>query len=972
MTPTIYIGLGGTGLKAIAKTKQLFENMYGKENIPEEIAFLGIDYDVEAANNSAVAQDMIQLTGLQANPRQRYLVGKQSGDYQWMWPKNSGYLVERIDRGARQVRTTGRFLSEMILPQIKTAVKNLYNRVRHMGVTSQKVDIHLVMSLAGGTGCGSFLNVALMIQKEFGTAVNLIGYGVLDGVFRAMDPAGLQTPRVVANAYSAILDLDYFMSASLDKPVNIHINNEKYVVKDPLFTRFYVVDNVTERGTAVQHVDELTEVIGTGLYVSGGPFGERVESVLNNIDWTLGNNNIQQKWAWVYGLGACQVVYKGDILARIYGLKAATNLIDVLRASDTEKDWNSEAIKWAVANKLKEDQTDDMLIDSIYNIKTVRLNRPLVSTSDSISSIKTTIDSYLKDLQKFPQRAQLEQLKKEKIASIQQQVLSYLQGSCGVGNALKFLKEIKSNVTLYLQMMQQEREEFENKATTLDYNKLIAGLKSYEEYCGKLFKRQSSQQVRLDAEVVDVAIVILKDNLEAERRKEAAEIFTALLAEITTMYSNIDALDRKLITLQEQYSNQISSMQLASANSLLFEIDLSANERTAIQFKAPSSFVGDFFCSLIAENGKIKSLYDVELSEELNKVITSYCFALPQADAYREKLIVDVIRDLSDKEYEALKREIISKSSRLLQLDGRGLRKGTEGHSPTDLVVSKYVYSAYQKKDASGNDIKVRFQDDNFFTDGPNGLKREWIPTDNEAMKQTMIFYRSDGSIIPYCIYSFQEHKVNAEYTSLLNAGDNVDFNPHFDKLMFEEMQSADFKLQPQEQDDALFYWIAGHLFGWVEVDDKLVIMSADGTKEDHTEVRKRFRYIRYNTRGSSYEYYDPKDFTSQWKQLARERDRAFQEFKISVLPRLKDEFTQFVRTRKTTVGADYYTNLINSIVPSDGNNQAEHLARWINEWACANRNSNTVRTADRGDWKQYCEEWEYFVRYFKNKLAQI
>lgn len=41
--PSIYIGIGLTGIQAITKTRKMFEDAYGKDNIPHWIAFLAID-----------------------------------------------------------------------------------------------------------------------------------------------------------------------------------------------------------------------------------------------------------------------------------------------------------------------------------------------------------------------------------------------------------------------------------------------------------------------------------------------------------------------------------------------------------------------------------------------------------------------------------------------------------------------------------------------------------------------------------------------------------------------------------------------------------------------------------------------------------------------------------------------------------------------------------------------------------------
>ena len=72
------------------------------------------------------------------------------------------YKGKQIAEGASQVRTTGRFYTEMILSQITSRIQRCWTRVTaincgHADVLSGNVDTHIVMSLAGGTGCGSFI-----------------------------------------------------------------------------------------------------------------------------------------------------------------------------------------------------------------------------------------------------------------------------------------------------------------------------------------------------------------------------------------------------------------------------------------------------------------------------------------------------------------------------------------------------------------------------------------------------------------------------------------------------------------------------------------------------------------------------------------------------------------------------------------------------------------------------------------------
>lgn len=47
MRPTIYLGIGGTGIKTLAQIKYQFEKDYGVGNIPKEVAFVGFDFQTD-------------------------------------------------------------------------------------------------------------------------------------------------------------------------------------------------------------------------------------------------------------------------------------------------------------------------------------------------------------------------------------------------------------------------------------------------------------------------------------------------------------------------------------------------------------------------------------------------------------------------------------------------------------------------------------------------------------------------------------------------------------------------------------------------------------------------------------------------------------------------------------------------------------------------------------------------------------
>lgn len=81
---SVYIGLGGTGVRAIAQTKKKFEDTFGKGNIPGQIAFLALDFDVAelAARDyqTDIAENII-LIPMHLSPLKEYMEGVAKGCY---------------------------------------------------------------------------------------------------------------------------------------------------------------------------------------------------------------------------------------------------------------------------------------------------------------------------------------------------------------------------------------------------------------------------------------------------------------------------------------------------------------------------------------------------------------------------------------------------------------------------------------------------------------------------------------------------------------------------------------------------------------------------------------------------------------------------------------------------------------------------------------------------------------------------
>ena len=74
INPTIYIGLGGTGVKSIAHTKKMYEDEFGIGNIPEQVAFIAIDSDPMILDMTVtdMSENYIDLNNACVDPKEYY------------------------------------------------------------------------------------------------------------------------------------------------------------------------------------------------------------------------------------------------------------------------------------------------------------------------------------------------------------------------------------------------------------------------------------------------------------------------------------------------------------------------------------------------------------------------------------------------------------------------------------------------------------------------------------------------------------------------------------------------------------------------------------------------------------------------------------------------------------------------------------------------------------------------------------
>lgn len=232
--PTVFIALGGSGKEVVMRLrKRFFDRFHTKD--PGYARFVFIDTDTQdfvpkGESADAYAELAPQQTELVATPITAAQFHKVFADLNarvncdhlaWLKPEMERVGPQAVEHGAGTHRQFGRlafFLNHQgirhtIERQVAAALQ--YAAEHPTQVEENRVEIIIVMSLAGGTGAGMFIDVAYLVQDILnhpnyrplrGKSVTLIGF--LPGLFEEQSKDLF--PRFQQNAFAALMELEYY------------------------------------------------------------------------------------------------------------------------------------------------------------------------------------------------------------------------------------------------------------------------------------------------------------------------------------------------------------------------------------------------------------------------------------------------------------------------------------------------------------------------------------------------------------------------------------------------------------------------------------------------------------------------------------------------------------------------------------------------------------------------------------------
>ena len=814
---SLYIGLGGTGMNAILHTKKMYVETYGE--VPPMIGFLGIDTDGKSFTETLESRaGIISLEKNEqkpisvSNPKAFYSNPNNKDLVSWL-PKKNERAIITLDRGAGQIRTNGRLAVVINAPTLTNAIASAIDKIRNhsaivsdkyeLDMNSAKDDIHMVFSLCGGTGCGTFIDIAYIIKDiAGGDSVNLAGYAVLPDIFSSMVRGGTAMLKVKPNAFGAIKDLDYLMHLDPSTPeIELKYSGKTIRTNDMPFSVVNLIDNRNEANIVYDHIDQLTEMIALALFTSSGKIADKVSSVNDNVEKTIseGTLDIGNKRAWVSTIGACEIVFKGQNLANIYSQKAAIRIIQrMLNACD---DTNAIANNWIDSPEIniRENNGNDNLINQICD-KEPKIQLVDVSEDNPEADTETYKKQVIPTAQDLNRK--INEISTKNNQSLHNLVVDRInRGECCVTTTLSVLEEILRQVEVFIGELTSEINDKHNPTLPVLENKEKINIANLKEFNKKSIFSIGKKNKILEAkeDVIESIKSVATEKIEIKRKNAAIQVYISLKETISEEYEKVNTIKRTLTSVMIDLSQKIVNIQNdVEKHNAVFEIDLSKEIGVTVDDNV--ILLNEFISSLPTQN-----LYNLGDTGMAVNSLLNYTKNLSDVRVLKNKTIDEVIdeRIFPEEAFINLVRIATEKAKPLLKINGRG--HTVQNGKVMEQAINKYYYvglpdvnsSRFTKNDAFKK-LQSSDSDVNFISTGRN---------------DKIILFRQEGVVPAFAINPLESYKSEYEASNTFCG---------FDAILFEQMTDEDFSLLPKARsDDDIEYWVKGFIFGFIKLEEK-------------------------------------------------------------------------------------------------------------------------------------------------------
>ncbi len=871
---TLYIGLGGTGIKVIKEVKKNFLNNSG--SLPSMVKFLCVDTnkgDLEIKNNEG-PERLTSLEKLHLSVSDPMAALNDGGDaFDWIPRSNRDSVVDIEGTGAGQVRSNGRFILEdcenkhgsfsQRLNQLYTQLTAVTNTDPNYDLLpATNIDIHLIFSIAGGTGSGMFLSIANLIRRHIPKA-NIMAYAFSPSFFTSV---GVNW-NITHNAYGALVELDYYMHGGKGK----YTNTSRGITKKLFDSVMYIDKNTYTKEHSEDaynyDFDEVKVIVGHALYLSAGEIGTNALSIVDNLRTAMNSggydiecSNSGVKGAWVSSIGVSEIYCNPKADVEYKTIESSQNILKNLLEGERTATAVAETNKWIIALNLDESRGDndgDYLIDRMLKPDTFK--NPKSVTKIIVDSDGNFDDSKfieINDAEINAHKEKPETVIDEKSKTIINKIKNELFPSSGtktigVKTLIKVVAGLKSDILASKITLNSEIAFYsEKKEEAEDKIKTHASAIKDEMKRPRILRDNNAISAAQDF-IRRLRAEYYKHGLEIERRTLAIKVYDGLITFLDNyitedtgyLYKLESNIDRGIKDLQDNSSDKFSIKPVSREST---SIDMTSRADMLATSKAelnPVKDWTDYFTFL----GHV-SVENLASKADWDKSARSYYNAL-QDNTNGAPIIVRVMETYTKEDRVNKYKDLINRARPLMEISSFGKRI-----NPSEFI---FVSFPCEASATALNDFMVEFEE----ALGSN--KFEIIP---QKDNNKILVYRQLGVIPPFYISGISykknglkdEESCEAKYLAYIQkTGEQRKVKPftdtYFERAYENDGHSLDSEYSGQMK-SKIDLWVDCFILGLMKREDDIYHLVHDLGEYDPLDEEERNWFMLGQGRGVAYQ----------------------------------------------------------------------------------------------------------------------
>lgn len=311
IAPHVFIGLGGCGSKIVNEIARKFKrNTEEYQRYQSLVHFFVFDTDQHELKQSEAADVRVAISDFDKRDFVAHAFGQRGAPEDQLftswWPEH--YMPRDVaGAGAGQIRIESRLSLYFTLkykPEVLTALERAVGECFNIDSRFRDQDkapmIHVYASLAGGTGSGSFIPVALLAADLFRVHKRPITVGtfVMPAVFRRAGLPAQQLDKIMANGYAALTELEHMQAATSEDPIDFQYDpraKEMQKVDGRTYDQVYLVDDIGAHREAITDTRLIYQAIADSAYsqIFSDILG-RQSSTADNDEREMGVTDVQR------------------------------------------------------------------------------------------------------------------------------------------------------------------------------------------------------------------------------------------------------------------------------------------------------------------------------------------------------------------------------------------------------------------------------------------------------------------------------------------------------------------------------------------------------------------------------------------------------------------------------------------------------------------------------------------------------